>query len=54
MVWLFPEHESRQSKKTIRYMAHDGLKKVCTFNEDSGGGDDGVFKDDWQRIAKQL
>jgi len=44
LVWLFPKHENRQPTKAIRYQAHGGIKKICTFNKDSAGRDDGFSK----------
>jgi hypothetical protein len=44
LAWLLPEHENRQPSKVIRYPAHGGIKKVRTFNTDSGGRNDGIVK----------
>ena len=40
MAWLLPKHENRQPTKDKRYQAHGGIKRVRTFNKDSGVGDD--------------
>lgn len=39
-----PESENRQPKEVICYPAHGGIKKVRTFNKDTGGGYDGIFR----------
>jgi hypothetical protein len=37
-------NEYRYPTKTIGFQVHEGINKVRTFIEDSGGGGDGFFK----------